>query len=276
MDYVSRYKRVSATDVGGAITQSRLLVARVKHEWSHLWMWSTEETETDTPRPMSNLLTPPGLIRAHQFVHGRHGDPIAQFDPMPSHLGACINTERGTRRLMPEESGRGLGTPKEWKMDPKRITQGLLDRTTSLFHWECLSSTLSRAARVAAKSDGTTPKPLTWNEMRDKTRPARSEQEFSWKPPDLSEGREWHQKRMTNLRKAAESFPDPAGVIAEGIKALNTHRNNYAMDGPDPKKLQLLWWEFPMEHWQPLREGSRMNFLRQPEPMIHDNAVGIR
>jgi hypothetical protein len=44
MDYVSRFKRISATDVGGAITQSRLLVARVKFEWSHLWMWSTEET----------------------------------------------------------------------------------------------------------------------------------------------------------------------------------------------------------------------------------------
>jgi hypothetical protein len=191
MDHASRHKRASATDVGGALTQSRLLVARVKHEWSHSWMWSTEETETDAPRPMSNLLTPPGLIRAHQFVQGRCGDPIAQFDPLPSHLGACANTKRGARRLMPKESGRGLGTPKEWKMDPKRITQGLLDRTTSLFHWECLSSTLSRAARVAAKSDGTTPKPLTcWNEMRDKTRPARSEQQFSWKPSDLSEGRE--------------------------------------------------------------------------------------
>jgi hypothetical protein len=36
MEYVSRYKRVSATDVGGAINQARLLVARVELKWSHL------------------------------------------------------------------------------------------------------------------------------------------------------------------------------------------------------------------------------------------------
>jgi hypothetical protein len=36
MDYVSRYKRIDATNVGGAINQSRLLIARVKKEWSHL------------------------------------------------------------------------------------------------------------------------------------------------------------------------------------------------------------------------------------------------
>jgi hypothetical protein len=272
MEYVSRFKRISATDVGGAITQSRLLVARVKCEWSHLWMWSTEETELDTPRPMSNLLTPPGLVRNHRYVQGRSGDPIARSDPMPAHLGAYVDTERGMRRLMPEESGRGLGIPKEWKVEPKRITKGRLERTTSLFHWEYLSSTLSRAARVPTKHDGIIPQPLTWNEVREKSRPETSEQDkFFWKPPDLREGHAWHQQRMTNLRKAAESFPDPTSVVEEGILALNTHRKNYTEDGPEAKKLQLLWWEFPREHWQPLREGSRMNFLREPKAFIHDN-----
>ena len=52
------------TDVGGAINQSRLLITRVKHEWSHLWMWGTEETELETAQLMSNLLTPPGLVRS--------------------------------------------------------------------------------------------------------------------------------------------------------------------------------------------------------------------
>jgi hypothetical protein len=118
---------------------------------------------------MSNLLTPPGLVRNHRYVHGRYGDPSAHSDPMPAHLGAYVNTERGTRRLMPEESGRGLGIPKEWKVDPKRITKGRLERTTSLFHWEYLSSILSRAARIATKLDETIPKPLTWNELREKS-----------------------------------------------------------------------------------------------------------
>jgi hypothetical protein len=65
---------------------------------------------------------------------------------------------------------------------------------------------------------------------------------------------------MSNLRKASDSFEDLTSVIDEGIEAINIH-------------LQLLWWEFPKEHWQPLRDDSRMNFLQEPEPMIHDNAA---
>ena len=171
MDYVTRCKRIDATNVGGAINQSRLLVARVKREWVHLWVWSTEETEFDTPRPMSNLLTPPGLVGSHKYVEGRRGDPIAIIHPMPSIMGAYIQTERGTRRLMPEETSRGLGVPKEWKIDPKSITKGALERTTSLFHWEYLSSTLSRVDRTSTAKSEPLPPSLTWREMRDKTRP---------------------------------------------------------------------------------------------------------
>jgi hypothetical protein len=78
---------------------------------------------------------------------------------------------------------------------------------------------------------------------------------------------------MANLRKAAETFPDPPSVIKEGIVALNIHRKNYTLEGPEAKKLQLLWWEFPSEHWVPLREGSRMNFVHAPKAEIHENAV---
>ena len=269
LNYVSRFKRVAATDVGGAINQSRLLVARVQHEWSHLWMWGTEETELETARPMSNLLTPPGLVRA-SYVQGRTGDPIAHRDPMPSTMGAYIQTERGARRLLPEESSRGLGVPKEWRVESKRITKGLLERTTTLFHWEYLSSTLSRPARPMPSQKGKAPA-LSWSELRNKTRP-KPQVPFSWKPPDLKEGGAWFQKRMVNLRKAAESCDDPPSIIDEGIKAIEIHRQNYTEDGPDAKRLQLLWWEFPEEHWQPLREGTRMNFLQEPEAMIHDNA----
>jgi hypothetical protein len=270
MDYVSRFKRVSATNVGGAINQSRLLVARVKQEWSHLWMWSTEETEIDTARPMSNLLTPPGLIRSHLYVNGRMGDPIAQYDPMPSIMGAYIQTDRGTRRLLPEESGRGLGIPKEWKLSPGRITKGLLSRTTTLFHWEYLSGTLSRASRPASITNSS---PETRASSRDQLRGKTRPEPFSWKPPDLSPGGVWCEKRIANLRKAAESFQDPTSVVQEGLAAIEIHRSNYDAEGPKAKRLQLLWWEFPPEHWQPLREGSRMNFLQAPAPMIHDNAT---
>jgi hypothetical protein len=267
--YVTRLKRVLATNVGGATTQARLLVARVTYEWSHLWLWGTEETGADTPRPMSNLLTPPGLIRAHTYVTGRTGDPVAHIHPMPSLIGAYIQTERGTRRLLPEESGRGLGLPKEWQISPKRITSGLLARTTSLFHWEYLSATLLREARPVTNPDPL----LTGPELKDRTRPTLVQNPpFSWKPPDLRIGKAWHKTRMKNLRRAAVSFPDPDKAIREGITALDIHRDNYTQEGPKAKKLKLLWWEFPSEHWKPLREGSRMNFLQSPAPMIHDNA----
>jgi hypothetical protein len=78
--------------------------------------------EIDTPRPMSDLLTPPGLVRSHNYVDGRVGDTIALLDPMPPTMGAYVQTTRGTQRLMPEETGRGLGIPKEWKIDPNHIT----------------------------------------------------------------------------------------------------------------------------------------------------------
>jgi hypothetical protein len=61
-------------------------------------------------------------------------------------------------------------------------------------------------------------------------------------------------------------------VYSEGLIALDIHRGNYNLEGPAPKQLKLLWWEFPKEHWESLREGSRMNFLRLPEPNIKPNA----
>jgi hypothetical protein len=111
-------------NVGGAIIQARLVVARVRYEWSHLWIWNPQESETDLPRPMSNLLTPSGLLKPYQYVDGRHGDPHALTGPMPGFFGAYIKTDRGVRRVLPEETGRGLGIPKERKIDPKDMTQG--------------------------------------------------------------------------------------------------------------------------------------------------------
>jgi hypothetical protein len=44
-----------------------------------------------------------------------------------------------------------------------------------------------------------------------------------------------------------------------------------ASSGPNPTHLQLLWWEFPRERWDELREGCSMNFLRDPIPLIQPN-----
>jgi hypothetical protein len=96
---------------------------------------------------------------------------------------------------------------------------------------------------------------------------------FDWKPPDLSEGGSWFLDRVYSLTQASVTLPNPGKIIQEGLELLRIHRGNYNADGPKPKRLQLLWWEFPKEHWTALREGSRMNFLKEPKHEIHDNAA---
>jgi hypothetical protein len=86
---------------------------------------------------------------------------------------------------------------------------------------------------------------------------------FEWRPPSLAEGGAWWLDRVAHAKAAAQTFPNPDGVFEECLEALRTHRGNYNADGPDPHHLQLLWWEFPREHWIELREGCCMNFVSQ-------------
>jgi hypothetical protein len=62
LGYTTRCRLIQATDVGGAIWQEKLVVARIQHKWAHAWSWSPVEARSDLVRPMSNLLTPPGLV----------------------------------------------------------------------------------------------------------------------------------------------------------------------------------------------------------------------
>ena len=48
---------------------------------------------------------------------------------------------------------------------------------------------------------------------------------------------------------------------------------NYSSQGPEPKWLQLLWWEFPPEHWDDLRNGFRQNFMISPPACLTPNAA---
>ena len=60
--------------------------------------------------------------------------------------------------------------------------------------------------------------------------------------------------------------------MAEGLEDLERHRSNFDHEGPNPTTLQLLWWEFPIEHHEDLRRGASMNFLKVPEPGLTDNS----
>jgi hypothetical protein len=89
-----------------------------------------------------------------------------------------------------------------------------------------------------------------------------TDNEWTWECPDLDVGQPWHQSRVASLKAAIQGLPDQDRLYAEGLRALDRHRLNYTDEGP--KCLQLLWWEFPPEHWSDLREGSSMNFLISP------------
>jgi hypothetical protein len=53
---------------------------------------------------------------------------------------------------------------------------------------------------------------------------------------------------------------------------LRRHRTNYTAEGLVPTNLQLLWWEFPRESWDELRDGCSMNFIRKPPEVITPNS----
>jgi hypothetical protein len=264
--YTSRCKLLNATRVGGAIAQSRLMVARVLHALAPQWTWPCEEAAAAMARPMSNLLTPPGLVRTKH-----HPGPIAEaasakLEPMPNQPGAWIQTERGFRRLQLDEVGRGLGLN---KASSTTAVPGPLKRTTSVFHWEYLSEILTN--RDAASMTA----PTRTSVQDHTTRPSPAvpaPPPFSWRPPDLSPEGAWYQQRLANLRAAVSTCPNPKKAWLDGLRMLRIHRSNYNADGPKPTRLQVLWWEFPPEHWEGLREGSRMNFLTDPQPRLNPNA----
>mgnify|MGYP000066861504 CR=1 FL=1 len=140
--YSSRFRRVDATQVGGAIQQVRFLAVRVQEDWASYWHWPDFEKDSFQVRSMSKLLTPPGLVsvRDYRTPAGPCYLPDARTDPMPNRPKAWIKTEEGPGGCM---RTRQLGLPKEWNWGLAALDPGLLSQTTSLFLWEYLSETLS-------------------------------------------------------------------------------------------------------------------------------------
>ena len=283
LGYLTRCRLVEATRVGGAVTQTRLLVIRVRSHSSVLWNWP-KLGPVEPPRPMSNLLRPSGLIgrRGHRKHPPSHvtktHDPARSPMPWqtPSRGTAWIRTEGGYRSILLEELGRAVGVTGDDLSSSPQPGRGL-DATTSVYHWEYLSHGLknrrgspSQEAQVleagvtSALQDelGSTPLPAS----------ADPGTRCTWAPPDLRPGRQWYKNRVNSLFEAVrQTGEDFISLVNNGLDALAGHRLNYDETGPAPRRLQLLWWEFPVEHRKAIREGSRMNFLRPPAPGIHPN-----
>lgn len=272
--YSTRAQFLKATSLGGAIDQRRTFVVQTKVSKNLKWEWPAVDPTTTRPRPMSNLLTPAGFIGKKSFLpaekHAARLHIPTQEDPMPDQCGALIQTDRGVRRLMPDELGRGLGLHKP---SASLATAKVLNRSTSVFIWEYIGGIfLQTGAPRNCGRTVTVPTRKHVFEGLEQGLGGPIVSDFQWKPPDLSVGSKFYQDRIATLREAVKTCKDPAAAYEEGLKILEVHRNNYNAEGPNLQEVQLIWWEYPAEHWEAIREGSRMNFLREPPVGIVPNA----
>lgn len=201
LGYTSRGKLVSALEVGGAIDQTRLILIRTVRLDVATKDWpGTEERGHD--RPMSNLLTPPGLVgrrrwRKTPIPKGtRVWDPQEHPMPWKDHVGVLpwVVGPYGVRRLTWEEIGKGLGLPKE-DLTPSAQAGRVLS-TTSVFHWEYVGQMLAPGENVSGLR-----KKVTAVGLEDRARfasalpdypvdePSTVKEGFDWKPPPPPEGR---------------------------------------------------------------------------------------
>jgi hypothetical protein len=57
--------------------------------------------------------------------------------------------------------------------------------------------------------------------------------------------------------------------MQDARRLLDSHRLNYTSQGA--QRLEILWWEYPPEHWESLRFGGSMNFMDNPAPILEEN-----
>jgi hypothetical protein len=188
---------------------------------------------------------------------------------MPSQPGENIRTTGEVRRLLHDELCNGLGVPKSWVRD---CPDGrIVKRTIALHLLEYLTPLLvSRpkpapvpVPKVSSKESNVVPTYTKTDDFKV----------FTWKPSDLSPWLTWTKLTIEELRIASDEYEDSDTFFKDGLERLARHRHNYDDEGPNPTHLQLLWWEFPQERWEELRNGCRMNFLRQPLSIIQPNSA---
>lgn len=272
LGYSSMCRSLNAEDLGGAIRQTRFVVVRILDTGRLDWGWPAPDTGPG--RPMSNLLTPLGLLpyRSRQeygWSRDRTQRPLPSWDtsPLPSRPDSWIETRDGRRRILDEEIGRGLGVPKSWKVDYARgNARDDLNHTSSVFLWEYLGRCLTSTSNARDNSVNAQMDPVF--RIYDTTRVSA----FAWAPPDLTEHGDWYRAAVRDLRTAAARYPDPSAVYTDGLQCLANHRRNYDATGSTPTTLQILWWRFPELHWDALRLGSRMNFRREPPRGLTPNS----
>jgi hypothetical protein len=291
--YGVEYWYLRAHDFGAALHQDRLFVVYYLLD-RELTPPIAPVKDGLPPRPMANLLAPYGTPpRAYVggdlntstgsftyggpcLVEGRIGGALV-FSPtgiMPDDLSALVRVQGRCRRLQTEELAKAKGVPTEWLGKPARkIPARAIGTSTGLHLWAAVGdAVLEWAQREETTAPPSPPEELQAHSMPHPPAPCPDPPEdyIGWQMPNLELGGAWHKARQASLRAAVQGLADADQLIAEGEAALAIHRENYTDEGP--KRLQLLWWEFPPEHWEALRTGSSMNFLIQPSGELELNS----
>jgi hypothetical protein len=280
--YHSRHWHLRAWEHGSALNQTRVLTV--------FWQGNVgivEPRRIDLPlRSMANLLMPVGVphnawsriektpavstewrgacqitgrIRS-QDVHGIAGG-------MPDRIGSWIEVDRGVRLLQGSELGKGKGFTEFATLPTGSGGVRAIGESTCL---HLMAASCDAISAWFLSGSGSTQfaavePPVTKREESE----ADEAYTWNWDVPDLSEGSAFYIARTTSLREAVKDLEDSEYWYQEGLECLARHRTNYTTEGP--QQLQLLWWEFPVQHHEALREGCRLGFLLHPSGQVVEN-----
>jgi hypothetical protein len=218
--------------------------------------WKCQETKTP--------LRPNHLGRIRQFPVVDPLGPVL-LDP-----NVRVILPTGVRQLDPEEWTKIKGLPKDWRPGTKALHN--IVESPGAHEWGALGDFLNHleASRSPAsppaveRSQSKLHSPL--RSSQDKAAPL----DWHWEPPDLGPESAFYHRQVSKLQELTKELGGPSEWITDGKAALARHRENYGPDGP--KHLVILWWNWPSEHWDELRDGASMNFLEEPPPGLVKNS----
>jgi hypothetical protein len=289
LGYTAVYWYLRAHEFGAALHQDRLFVLYYR-EGRYSSPPIRPQPDGLPGRSMANLLVPVGV------PHGAFLNGASVAQPVPSYQGPCqlwgrcgsrpiysingvmpddltayVSVRNRCRRLQSGELAKAKGVPSEWNVKPAQpLPAKPAALGTSLHLWAAVGDSVAIWLKPAHKEDSRMP-----DECPSLSPPVilsgEDQDEFiAWTLPNLARNGTWHRARQASLKAAVAGLPNASQLIIEGEHALDIHRENYTAAGP--QRLQLLWWEFPPEHWDALRLGSSMNFLVWPSGELELNS----
>ena len=278
--YTIQYWHLNAFELGASLNQSRMAIVITRGDEAPM----QPNKHAGSFRSMSNLLRCysipkalylPGRVTPHEenvwpcTSHSRMNDEFVYESAgiMPDSPNCILNTAKGLRRLQIDElcKAKGLNSKHPHNMSDQ-VFKTLVKEATCQHIWlnvlDAVGTWLGGCGKRSPLTRTPGPAPEYPTDRAD-------ESAFDWSPPDLRKGSKWYNQRVRSLDLATRDRPDQKQLVKQGLKALDFHRKNYSAEGP--KYLQLLWWEFPEDHWESLRCGSSMNFLIKPTGELKPN-----